>query len=311
MGLAYSGAFMANYRIVTEPYADATKWGTGINPVHFYNENPPRGGPNPRDDALITKAAEAWGPPGFIEQGPDFGYNPEDLAGLDVFNDPNAAIQGFPFNPDGHPPWGTDTPDIRGTIDRASSHPWGVSGGFKNMLRAIRGGPHSDNLYRNVTTAGIPTETVSEGWLNKPASGMGDGKVADAQPSADAQIFVKTSMVQRYREQNNQRAVARNTDESRTPIGSRVVPMKLKAYSGEQPDSDRAYDMFPYQIDDIPRPFYYRTAGTGPQEYMKVNHQYVIDALQRTPPPDASMGTPDTELGNTDYGYEPEDMGFY
>jgi hypothetical protein len=307
MGVAYSGAFMRTYRVTDIPYASAAKWGTGVNPIHAEDMNPPRGGPNPRDDGLITKASDAYGPPGFIEEGPDFGYDPDDLAGLDVFADPGIAIQGYSFNADGWNDWDETTPETRGHIDRASSRPWQAGSMFNEMLRAIRGGPnYRMGMYRGITFAGIPTETVSEGWVNKPASGMDIGEVADAQPSDDSQIFVQTSMTQRYREQNNDRATERGTDASRTAIKSRVVPMKVKEYSGEE----RHYDMFPRQIDDIPRPFWYRTAGTGPQEYLKVNHQYVIDPLQRTPPPDPSMGIPDTELGSGYYGYQTEDASY-
>jgi hypothetical protein len=308
MGVAYSGAFMKNYRKVDIPYASAAKWGTGINEVHAYNENPPRGGPNPRDDALITKASDAYGPPGFIEEGPDFGYNPDDIAGLDVFADPAIAVQGYSFNPDGYNDWEETTPETRGNIDHASSRPWQAGGRFNEMLRSIRGGPnYRQGMYRGITFAGIPTETVSEGWENKVASGMDEGEVADAQPSDNDQLIIQTSMIQRYKTQNNSRATDRSTDDARTPIQSRVVPMKLKIYSGEE----RHYDMFPRQIDDIPRPFWYRTAGTGPQEYMQPNHQYVIDPLQRTPPPDPSMGIPDTDLGDSTYGYQTEDVGYY
>jgi hypothetical protein len=82
--------------------------------------------------------------------------------------------------------------------------------------------------------------------------------------------------------------------------------MKTKVYSGDQ----RHYDMFPFQIDDIPRPFRYRTFGTGPQTYLETNEQFQRMALQRTPPPDAGMGTPDLELSSA-YDYESEDMGYY
>lgn len=298
MGLAYSGNW-ARSRQRTVPYAGAAVWGTGVHPVHA--QRGPNGrvfdnrAPMPSDLDDRTKAAT--GGPGFV-QGPDLGYDHRDLGGLDVFADQQVAVYGYAFDQDGLPDWSADDEKsaLRTTNQRV---PWNAFGMEKQALRARREGPQN-GPYRGISSQ-IPTETVSEGWLNKAK----DGIVPDAHPADDAQVFVQTSMVQRYKSQDNRRAVQRDTDDERTPIESRVTGMKTKHYS----EGERDYDMFPRQHTVTPRPFWFRTMGLGPLGY-QVNDQHQRNALQRTPPPDFSMGTPDTEL--SDGGYTTEDnQGWY
>jgi hypothetical protein len=113
-------------------------------------------------------------------------------------------------------------------------------------------------------------------------------------------------MQQRFQTRANTLAVQRGTDEAREPITSRVVPQRSPVYSGGR----RHYDMFPFQqTPDTERTFYYRTAGTGQPAWMQNNEQWTIDAVERTPPSDPYIGTPDTS-GLLEYGYTPEDY-FY
>jgi len=69
--------------------------------------------------------------------------------------------------------------------------------------------------------------------------------------------------------------------------------------------------MSPYQIDDIPRPFWYRRAGVGRDLEMVPNAMVVIEPLQRTPPPDPSIGLQDINIQADGYGYTSEDQGWY
>jgi hypothetical protein len=147
----------------------------------------------------------------------------------------------------------------------------------------------------------IPSETVSEGWLNKP-----QGTPADSKPSDDNQLIIQTSMTQRYRTRTNAGALARNTDEPRSDIPSKVTGQRIKVYSG----GERHYDMLPKEQDAMVRPFWYRTAGTGRADDMVPNTMYSISALQRIPPPDPSMGMPETEFVN-EFGYTDEDTQYY
>jgi hypothetical protein len=126
--------------------------------------------------------------------------------------------------------------------------------------------------------------------------------------SDPAQYERQTSMQQRTKTLNNDRAVARDADTPRESIASRIIPMKLKKYSEEQ----RHYDMFPRQMDDIPRPFWFRRAATGPVEYMEPQAWYTVTPIQRTPPPDPALGPQEIALSGGDYyGYTTEDSGWY
>jgi hypothetical protein len=311
VGQSITGAWSRS-RQGNVPYATARVWGTGINPVHAVRSD--TGRPyNAKLNAnqLDQVPAEFAIAQAFIEHGPDWGYTQDDIAGLDVFTP--QAVSGIRFTDEGWPAWegtgqqGKSTPVNRAWIPRYTSRPLGMSRGFYNWLRSIRGGAYDTDRW---VSNQVPTETVSEGWINKAASGMEMGEVPDdmVMPSAVAQYERQTSMQQRHMTMNNDRAVERCADDPRTSIPSRVAPMKLKVYSGEE----RHYDMFPYQADVIPRPFTIRTAGTGPQPYLKSNDQHVRIALQRTPPPDFSMGTPDLEIDSgSQFGYTSEESGYY
>jgi hypothetical protein len=114
---------------------------------------------------------------------------------------------------------------------------------------------------------------------------------------------MQTSMQQRYQTRVNDHAVARGADGPRAGIESRVIGQRLKVYSG----GERHYDMLPREQDDMPRPFYYRTAGTGDPANMAPNAMWEIDPIQRVTPPDPYLGADETDLG---YGYTSEDS-FY
>jgi hypothetical protein len=298
MANGVKGAFAARYLI---PYSDASNWGTGINPVHAI-----RTGSSPRETgaglAEVIPASEAAS--GFVEISPPWGYDPNDIAGLDVVASQYQALNGVYFDPNDRPIWGESTPETRAYIPVDSARPWDASGGYKNILRSVIDQPGNANTLGSGYSYEIPTETVSEGWLNKPASGKGMGETADAQPSDPSQYEVQTSMQQRYAQQNNNRSQMRGTDDAREPIGSRTAPMKLKVYSGQQ----RHYDMFPRQIDQMPRAFWYRRAGTGRIRDLRPNEMIVVEPLQRTVPPDPSLGQQEIEI---DSGYTSEDTGWY
>lgn len=345
MGQSLTGAWASKYQLYL-PYVDARKWGTGINPVHSQYGGPGR--PlNPKLDVnqLDGRTPVTFATPQEFIQDNDWGYQHEDIAGLDVFANPNEAVYGVgKSNDEMWPEWSGRDADYMGTIGdpptggapgpvgpqtgknrafipRWASRPWGSSPDQKNALRSIRAGQtETDTPGPRGISSEIPTETVNEGWINKGSSGGIDpGEVPDdnVMPSSVAQYERNTSMQQRKLKLNNDRALARGADEPRTSIESRLVGMKLKQYSGQEPfepgvdGTFRAYDMFPYQQDDMPRAFSYRTAGTGPQRYLETNEQWNRTPLQRQPPPDPSMGVPETQLSDAEYGYSTEDQGYY
>jgi hypothetical protein len=295
--MGISGQWVRSRRVEL-PYADARRWGTGINPVHAVRDNTGRG--NEQSPGTIPAAGAV---PEYVNQSAPWGYEPDDIAGLDVFSSPVEATHGIQFMQDDLPRWGQSTTETRASIQRDMRRPWGAGPRFKAAIHSFRAGARDrDQEFSNET----PTETVNEGFINKPSSGMGEGEVPDAVPSSDGQLIVQTSMVQRNKSMDNGRAQLRDTDDPRTSIASRIVPMRLRIYS----EGQRLYDMLPRDQNQSPRPFSWRTAGTGPAEWMQPNSQYPLETLQRTPPPDPSMGTPDTQYSDG-YGYSDEDSGWY
>ena len=332
MGRAYRGPY-ARQSSYEPAYATAAKWGTGIDPVHaYYGEGPPlrvigrtgaigsspvggseqdprsRDYQNPADSSNPDPPQELlWGYPGGVS------YDPESVGqGADA---PLSSADTGPATyqyMDDRPHWGEDE-----TAHRANRTPdeyfppWNRNGFF---FRAVRGGTHRYRLnlgqqkgasaYQPVSAEpsnSNPTETVSEGWLNKVTS-----FIADAAPSADEQIFVQTSMRQRYLSKGNERAQARETDDPRHRINSRVEAMVEKVYS----EGERHYDMDPFQIDQINRPFRFRTAGVGRADWMTTNEFSPVSPVQRTPPADPAVGVPEVPPA-ADYGYTGEDSMYY
>lgn len=328
MGRAYRGPYARplSYNV---PYATAAVWGTGIDPVHsYYGEGPPvrvygrqdalgsspvqeghtsrsRDYQNPADSSGTNAPEElTWGY--YVDYGPDsFGGGADSAISHGDVGPPTYQDM------DDRPPWNVDTPSNKLRSTASTMVPWNVSGA---VMRALRTGSHRFRMTSGIVEHGAgayqpisaepsisnPTETVSEGWLNKVTS-----FVSDSEPSADQQIFVQTSMRQRYLSKDNGRAQLRETDDARTSIRSRVMPMVEKVYS----TGERSYDMFPYQADVIARPFRFRTASTGRQEWLEPNEYRPITPVQRTPPADPAAGVP--EVSSPDYGYTGEDTMYY
>jgi len=292
MAAPMKGIFAARF---AQPYSGASVWGTGINDVHMYYGSPPARGAilrpmegMPGEHHDITPPHEAV--PEREHAGKYWGYQPEDstYTTLEV---------------DDRPDWTVAPQDSPTRFKTDQIPPLNATGAAKNRFRGIFGGAFQTwraNLPRG--TYMIPSETVTEGWRNKP----NEGPVAVAKPSDPSQYEIQSSMAQRFQTRENAHAVARNTDEAREPIASRVVPQRSPIYS----TGERLYDMFPYQQTPTrAREFYYRTAGTGEPDWMESNEMWTIDAIERTAPPDPYIGTPDTSTA-LQFGYAPEDY-FY
>lgn len=331
MARAYRGPY-ARQSTVYVPYATAAVWGTGIDPVHsYYGEGPPlrvigrdgaigsspvaNASPRDRDyqapvegNAADTNQEELWGYPGGVDYGPDsFG------AGADSpisYEDTSFAIDQYI---DSRPAWNVAPEQDRLRSNADTMAPWGTAG--LKVMGMVRAGSHrfrrnpdeqlkgQGDGYQPISaepSASNPTETVSEGWINK-----GTSFVSDANSSADEQIFVQTSMRQRYGVRDNRRAMMRGTDDERSKIGSRVMAMVEKVYS----EGERNYDMFPYQADEIRRPFRNRTAGVGPAEWLEANEYGLITPVIRTPPPDPAQGVNEVQYPD-EYGYTQEDTTY-
>jgi hypothetical protein len=329
MARAYRGPY-ARPSTYPVPYATAAVWGTGIDAIHaYYGEGPPlrtlgRAGtigsspvanqyPRGRD---YQQPADSSGidPPEEVTWGYPVDYSPDSVGmGADSAISSTDVGPGTTQYMDDRPAWGNDAPNQQIRRDASTMTPWNWSG---VRMRAIREGSHryrlsprTDNVpgqgdgYQPISAEpsnSNPTETVSEGWLNKVTS-----FTAYAVPSDPSQYEVQTSMRQRFGTRDNSRAQMRGTDYPRAKIASRVEAMVEKVYS----QGERLYDMFPFQIDQIDRPFRYRTAGVGPADWMETNDYNALTPVQRVPPPDPAMGVP--EVTPDDYGYTGEDTMYY
>lgn len=270
-------------------YSGPLVWGTGVNPVHYrYGAGDERGPVTLRAGEEVTQPHH--GIPEQLLAHDLWGYTPEDSSYVGVQYDdrPNWTQEPAEFraNTESQPSW---------TAPQRANE--GFRSRFGGAFRTFRGHSQaqSDVQYQ------IPSETVSEGWLNKPK-----GQPANSVPSSPDQYERQTSMQQRYQTRTNAAAVIRATDDARAPIHSKVTGQRVKVYSG----GERHYDMLPKVQDNIPRAFYYRRAGTGPWDDMLVNELWYIEAIERIPPPDPCIGVPETEI-STQFGYTSEDGQFY
>lgn len=277
-----------------QPSANYRVWGTGINPVHY-----DYGSPSLRTRAVRPMQGMAPGDgPGAPET-----ITPPYEASSDThdyeYTDLENEVEGIYY--DNRPAWDVLAPDNPSRYSTGQQPPLNATGGYKNLFRSVfEGAGRTFRGKRPRADYMIPSETVNEGWLNKPNEGL----VAVAEPSSFEQYERQTSMQQRFKVQDNSRAVERNTDPAREPIPSRVQRQRSPVYSGEL----RHWDMFPkQQTATRERGFYYRTAGTGYEQWMEANETYDVEALERTPPADPYIGTQDEQLN---YGYTPED-NFY
>lgn len=271
------------------PYAGNTVWGTGINPVHAYY-----GGPPARVGDLAQREGEITPP----YQGTPDVLIPHDLWGYSLEDSLYTGV-----NYDDRPNWSQEPSQFRGKTHGQPA--WGSSGGAVSAFRGLKDGAFRKfrNRTRTLspTSYQVPSETVSEGWLNKP-----HGTPANSNPSDDSQLIIQTSQVQRNKTRTNDNAVKRGTDAPRAGIGSLITGQKVKVYSG----GERHYDMEPREADpNMLRAFWYRTAGTGPVGDMLPNTMYTINPLQRIPPAEPGQGTAETAL-TSQYGYTGEDQ-FY
>src|SRR5215472_14294525 len=290
MALPIRGIWASRY---AQPSVGERVWGTGINQVHYHYGSAPlrtfpvrpmqgmHPGEGPGAPETVTAPHEAASDP----RNYDYTFLPN-------------TVEGFYI--DDRPAWDVATEDMPARFSTGDMPPLNATGGFKNRFRALMEGAHRTFRGAQTNDYMIPSETVSEGWLNKPNF----GPVAVASPSSFDQYERQTSMQQRFKVQDNSRAQERGTDPPREPIPSRVQRQRSPVYSGEQ----RHWDMFPkQQTPTRERDFYYRTAGTGYQQWMEPNEVYDIEALERTPPADPYIGEQDTQIA---YGYTPED-NFY
>lgn len=325
----YTGAWRAS-AVSATGYTGISKWGTGVNPIHGIagaGESLRTEGTKLNYDPTTAGAGDNTGTytDELLGQGYSVEDNPGQYYGYNV-NDPEIWGYGELTGTADRPSWGTEQgdryssedgwglpnppPDTeplpgdpRGKTQNSTSSgfpSWGGSrkpGPAGRFIRAIRRGGTEAITAARV----LPNEDVAQGWTNKT-----HGIAADSRPSDDSQIFMQTSMTQRYQTRaGSQRSGSQSTFSA--PIESRVVGQKVKNWTRE--DSPRHWDMLPYEQQDFLRPFLSRQAGTGYREWMYSNDMYVSPVIQREPPSDPELGP--VAGGVEDYGYSNEDGGIY
>jgi hypothetical protein len=306
--VAIAGSWLAG-AVTPADYAGATRWGTGINPVHaLYDSHKPGQTKEP-----LGSTADSGSPPEEILGPAMWGYSVEDAAvyggedyryvDIDHPNRGESVVgRGDRGGPGAYalevadfPAWGphgadTEDPDAW----QLPGHPGGAR---------IRSDSHQaeDELVHMIA---VPTRGVSGGWLNKA-----HGAVEEAQTSDPAQYEMTTSMQQLHRQFDNGRATGRGTDDPRTPIGNRLTGVKEKHYamSVGMGGGPGAPDMAVLSTDSIPRrPWFYRSAGVPPAEDHTWNEITYFDPIGRELPSDAGdqVTTMETQiLSDSSYGY--------
>jgi len=298
----YTGTWLAS-AVSEADYIGAAKWGTGINPVHSQYGSPPRPGPNLNIDPYTTPGGQDTY--GYVaeDQGwdtssinsdpelPEYNVTPTSMWGA---NEQTGTVD--------RPEWGADSPTVasRQSAQNVTGDPYPPWGGSRKTqpsgtrIRALDRGGDIEHAMRV-----LPNEDVAQGWLNKA-----QGIPGDAVPADDSQVFMQTSMTQRYQTRAGSQSTGR-ASEYAAPIDSRVVGQKLKQYT--TPDSARHWDMLPYEQQDYMRPFLSRQAGTGYPAWMAENEMYVSPVIQREPPPDPALGSV-AGMAPSDYGYTDEEL---
>lgn len=270
-------AISGNWRNSQQRQAGALKWGTGINPVHSVEDSTGRNIATEGTNNLISvDLIEPYMDADFAdyEQGHE---TPQESGTVD------------------HPDLGTPTELFRshaGNFPEWGPYVDGIPGGTE-----IRSEDHGASLGN--TPNQTPTETVSEGWLNKQT-----GEVDVSTVSAVAQIFRQTSGQQLRRARSGSQRGDGSASEFVQPIETRVPGQKVLTFS----TGERNYDMQPREQLPRIRGWWSRTAGTGYPQWMEANAHQAVQPRTRQIPPEPNTGPP--VLAAPDYGYQDEDMNY-
>jgi len=296
--MAIAGSWAAG-SVTPSEYAGATRWGTGINPIHaIWDEGPGRG---PTKEPLGSVTPSGAVDPGLVGV-PAYGFTTDD---------PFYAGEDYRYLEDDHPNWGDSTQgraDRNGIIMAAGSEPdptgfpsWGPHGARGEVFPQAEW-PGGANLRAQSEGAdveqsravAVPSRGWSGGWLNK-AHGEVSGQ-ADSDPS---QLLVTTSEVQLHQTRVNTAATIRGTDDPRSPIQTRLTGQKVKHYAQSSgmgggpgtPDMGPVTQQLPF------RPWFFRSAGTPPPPSTTYGTMSGNEPLERIPPVDAGELVTTTETG--------------
>lgn len=285
--MALTGNWKAQRQIQAQA---ADNWGNGFDPVHAVRADADGRNIAPNVGASLGDVV----PHDYTDQsyvpGSEYGYTYDDAV--------------FGFGPqtgtDDRPPLGVSTEQFRGNsvlMSEDAQPPWGEGPDGLPAGNTVRKHSHGSLLSRLVKQS--PTETVSEGWEDKIHLPLPE----DANTSDAVQYIMQTSMMQRDRTREGSQTSGRASEYS-APIKSRMIGPRIKPWSGGQ----RHYDMTPRQAEAVVRPWWGRSAGTGPVEHLAPNEMQQRDPIQRSVPADPYQGTVPVEQPVANYGYVGEDV---
>jgi hypothetical protein len=310
--MAIAGSWKAG-SVTPSEYTGSLRWGTGINPVHSVRDA------GTRD----TGIKENLLPLGTGDEG---GIIPESLLGPQQwgYSAEEAAMypgEDYRYLADDHPNWGENSagrPDRDGDIFAQGLYPqpegwpsWGPHGaghgesGFPLAGwpggAALRSWSDGWDIEKDLPIA-VPTPGWRGGWLNKA-----HGQVEEAETSDPSQYEVTTSMTQLHRSRDNDRAVARGTDDPRSQIATRLTGQKEKHYarSSGMGGGPGTPDMA-QQPQDLPyRPWFFRQGAMPPPPDTTYGTITYFDPVERTLPADAGeyVVTQEAAAAGPDSGY--------
>jgi hypothetical protein len=278
--MAVSGSWAARN------FTGASKWGTGINPVHAIRDQG-RGRqyglhqPVPGHD--LQPAPEE------LMDHEDWGYCAADYYGGEAEAGVRAVYD--------RPGWGEHV-----NRDDIPSD-WPETGERQSAAgsAAFHAVPHESQEEAGRAVA-VFREPVNGGWLNKAR-----GEVNRPVTSHPRQYEINTSWVQGagIGVMRNERAVARGTDDPRSEIQSRDAGMVVKSWAKSygMGGGPGAPDMRPYQQSSLKRPFYFRTPGLPPAEVHSMNTIEGRQPLAYVAPDNPDTGSPATQDPADGYGY--------
>lgn len=264
----------------------ARKWGSGWNPIHAVPDSyGGRSGKAPTTETGPNGPTVASLNPDIVDPWTDveYGYMAEDFS---------STVWGY-----GVQTGTADRPGLSGTTERtrgATTKDWPSAGPYQGGTpggEKIRAQKHGE-IAKLQAKLGDKEETVGEGWENKVVGDVEDARIPD-----DSQLIIQTSRIQRDKVRSGtQNPNSGTASEQMAPIGSwrPTWGQRIKPWSGGR----RHYDMTPREQNEMIRPFWYRNAGTGYQEWLAANRQRHQVALQRQPVPDPYAGNLIPGAGN-------------
>lgn len=299
--MAIAGSWLAG-AVTPSEYAGATRWGTGIDPIHaIWDAGPGRGpskeplgstGPSDAVDTSLTDPA-LYGFEGEDTQfyiGEDYRYLENDHPNWDETTvgrpdrDGDIMVEGMEPDPTGFPSWGPYYAEQDSDFPLAGGPPGGAA------LRAWSEGSEVENAR----AIAVPTQGYTGGWLNKA-----HGEVAYQVDSDPAQLLVTTSEVQLHQTRVNDAAAMRGTDDLRSAIATRLTGQKVKDYakSSGMGGGPGTPDMAPVTQNLPFRPWFYRSAALPPPPDTTYGTMTGFEPIERIPPVDAGELVTTTETG--------------